>query len=287
MGDRLSLAGMQTKFSLANVGGNWYKSTALLPSTHIFKPGGVDYVENIEAGAQALARHIGIRAAEGTVVVFGNQTTYATKRFDRTYTPKGIVRNYQEDIAQVLGITKDNKYGATFKTIVETLKTYGMPEDEIYVLVQYMIYNVHVGNTDAHGKNYSVTYYNGTLSMAPLYDCVPGLGYRGKYSKTGLSMPVNGKRDPRKVTLEDWMHWSISNNLSWPRVEYLVRHTVSRIYEQAPGVLREFHVPDYHIQGVYLHLAEFLSRICRRAGFMCYSSTQFGPLVQKVRTPVS
>lgn len=251
-GSRLSLAGVQDKFSLSFINGEWYESTTTLPSTHIFKPGADHLIEleAAEAYTQTLAKAVGIRAAEGRKVDFGDESTYITTRFDRCLNPKtGINRVHMEDLSQVMGIGPGSKYNMGLKGIFDRLRYSGMHESELNVLASQMVYNVLVGNADAHSKNYSVLLSGGVIQAAPLYDCVPVSHYAPEISDS-LAMAINGKRLYTSVTAEDWSTWSVTMGLDVNFVMSCLETLKSRIKESAYSVGKQVGVSDELIKSV-------------------------------------
>lgn len=190
-GVRLSLAGGQQKSALAVLGGD---GTAVLrlpgdgdvlaiprngaPSTVIIKPDNPilpGIVEN-ETYSLALAGAAGIGAAQATVLTAGRRRAICVLRHDRRLGASGSVqRIHQEDFAQANGLPPGRKYergtlpGLDLKALLETGRHLA-PADALALLDQ-VIFNILVANTDAHAKNYSLLHpVGGGPRLAPLYD---------------------------------------------------------------------------------------------------------------------
>ena len=188
-GVRLSLAGGQKKTALAVLDRDGKPKLGLpgpndrlaipkngAPSTIIIKPDNPTLpgiVEN-EAYCLTLAGLIGIPAVECRIVQAGTRTALAVSRYDRRARSDGTVRRlHQEDFAQANGIYPGQKYeqgtmpGLTLSSLLNTGNH--LPPAEALKLLDQVIFNILVANTDAHAKNYSMMLSTGP-KMAPLYD---------------------------------------------------------------------------------------------------------------------
>ena len=188
-GVRLSLAGGQKKTALAVLDSAGRPKLGLpeptdklaipktgAPSTIIIKPDNPTLpgiVEN-EAYCLTLAGLIGMPVVDCAIVEAGTRTALAVARYDRRRRSDGSVRRlHQEDFAQANGIYPGQKYeqGTVPGLDLDTLLRTGdqLPPAEALKLLDQVIFNILVANTDAHAKNYSMIHSNGP-TMAPLYD---------------------------------------------------------------------------------------------------------------------
>lgn len=188
-GVRLSLAGGQKKTALAVLGPDGAPKLGLpetgdalaipkrgAPSTVIIKPDNPNLpgiVEN-EAYCLTLAGLIGIPVVDCMVVETEGRTALAVARYDRRLRKDGTLRRlHQEDFAQANGIFPGQKYeqgtvpGLDLTSLLRTGDH--LPPAEALKLLDQVIFNILVANTDAHAKSYSMIYGDGP-SMAPLYD---------------------------------------------------------------------------------------------------------------------
>lgn len=251
---RMSLAGAQQKFSLGNVEGSWYVSTVAFPSTHIFKPGHRSFpqVESLETATLDLANRVGVKAARSGVYRSGSSTSYVTERFDRVLTPRGLFRIHMEDLNQVAGHTTSDKYSTGLPGIFSALRGANTDEEELYTLVSQMIFNVHVGNADAHAKNYSI-FLNGpdgdspAPTVTPLYDSIP----MGVYNvDQNLAMSINGKKTSPEVGVYDWQAWANRLDLDGNRVVFMVEEIVHKIRQFVKDVFDFYELPGVFAESV-------------------------------------
>lgn len=190
-GVRLSLAGGQKKSALAVLGPDGAPVLRLpqdgdvlaiprhgAPSTIILKPDNrhlPGIVEN-ETYCLHLAQAIGIVSAETMILSAGARKAICVLRYDRRTNQVGALqRIHQEDFAQANGVPPGRKYerGTVPGPDLTTLLATGghlSPADALALLDQ-IIFNILVANTDAHAKNYSLLFpVNREPRLSPLYD---------------------------------------------------------------------------------------------------------------------
>lgn len=194
---RMSLAGMQGKFTLARIDDHWFWPTYEYPSTHILKPParehpGIDLLEHV---GLELARSVGVEASRSASVEFRTLPTFIVERWDR----QDGIRLHAEDLNQSLGNPTSKKYAVTAPRIARLLDQHG----EVERFIRQLAFNVAFGNADAHAKNYSVLLAGDQIALAPIYDTVPVYLWAGKYD-TRFSMPVGKARHPAELTERNW-----------------------------------------------------------------------------------
>lgn len=190
-GVRLSLAGGQKKSALAVLDPEGKPVLRLpqegdalaiprhgAPSTIILKPDNPvlpGIVEN-ETYCLLLAEAIGIDAAKVTIQPAGKRNAICVLRYDRRLSRIGALqRVHQEDFAQANGVPPGRKYergtlaGPDITTLLATGKN--LPPADALALLDQLIFNILIANTDAHAKNYSLLLPIGSEPrLAPLYD---------------------------------------------------------------------------------------------------------------------
>lgn len=244
-GGRLSLGGAQSKFSLSQQNGNWYKTTVSVPSTHIFKPGNNQFphIEAAESAAMELARLVGVRTAFGGVYSVSGETSYITERFDRFRYNGMIYRRQIEDLGQINSLLPNKMYHTNFKSMLFKLREVGLVENEVYELVKQVVFNVHIGNMDAHIKNYSLMKLETGLIVSPLYDSIPYM-YYGKSVKSKLAMPIGGAEQPQQITMKNWVTWAESANLDVSLVSEIANVVVLGIREKVKSTFERWGLED-------------------------------------------
>lgn len=180
-GARLSLAGAQSKLPVVlTAEGSIAIPRPGEPSTHLIKPEPDRFpgLATNEAFCLALARALGIDAAHAEWRTAAGKPFLLVERYDRISVEGKAHRLHQEDFAQALGVPSNRKYaaegGPTFRDSFALLRSaVTRPAREVLKLADAAIFNLIIGNADAHAKNYSLLRLeNGEVVLAPLYDLV-------------------------------------------------------------------------------------------------------------------
>jgi serine/threonine-protein kinase HipA len=223
-GVRQSLAGGQKKSALAVLGPDGAPVLRLpqtgdvlaiplngAPSTLIVKPDNPNLpgITENEVWCLRMAQAIGIEAAQATILQSSKRTAIGVLRYDRRLGRSGqLLRLHQEDFAQANGLPPGRKYergtlpGLDLKTLLETGR-YVSANDALALLDQ-VIFNILVANTDAHAKNYSLILPVGaTPQLAPLYDVSTVLSW--PHVVKAYAQSIDGKkRNPDMVAGRHW-----------------------------------------------------------------------------------
>lgn len=213
-GLRLSLAGAQSKLPVVAEDGKVALPAPGKPTTHILKPANERFpamTEN-EAFAMRLAHRMGLPAAPVEARVANGRTFLLVERYDRAHTPDGSVRRlHQEDFCQALGLAPRLKYasegGPGFPQCFDLVRrACTRPETEVRKLLDAAVYQVLIGNADAHGKNYSLVRrgprFGNVVELAPLYDVLCTVAYPGLSPK--LAMRIGGRDTLEEMRPADW-----------------------------------------------------------------------------------
>lgn len=232
---RMSLAGAQSKFSGRLIGKSFVSSTYSYPTTHIIKPPSKLHpkLPQYELLGVNLAKSLGIRSSNSIITPLNGteEYIYITERFDRFFQSSKITRRPMEDMSQVLGISPDKKYNNSWKQLFYLLRN-TTSEKELNVLISQIIFNKHIGNSDAHLKNYSI--FLDTLEITPLYDAVPTVVYdRGK---TKMALPLPGTPYVTGLTKSSWVAWAKTLHLDVDLVIHQVEFISSGILENIDKV---------------------------------------------------
>jgi serine/threonine-protein kinase HipA len=101
------------------------------------------------------------------------------QRYDRIQDNEGnIQRLHQEDFCQALGIPSEIKYqsegGPSLADCFALIRdASSAPALDLIALLDAVIFNLLIGNHDAHAKNFSLLYrLDRSIRLAPLYDLV-------------------------------------------------------------------------------------------------------------------
>ncbi len=209
-GLRLSLAGAQSKVPVVLIDGQIALPLPGQATTHILKPPIARFrgtTEN-EAFMMRLAAAIGLDVAPVEPRSAEGRSFLLIERYDRVRDDSGVVRRiHQEDFCQALGVPPETKYasegGPTFKDCFELLRRVSArPATDVLKLVDAAVFNLIVGNADAHGKNFSILYDDQGPRMAPLYDLLSTAAYPDLSPK--MAMRFGKRATLAEMDLDGW-----------------------------------------------------------------------------------
>lgn len=199
-GIRLSLAGAQDKLPVAVIEDKIAIPKNGAPSTHILKPINSDFLSLIENECFCLnlAKKIGLNAVEASIQHANDISYLLVNRYDRVVTPQGIQRLHQEDFCQAMGISPEMKYqregGPKISDCFSLIRTAStIPVIDLKELLKGILFNLIIGNNDAHGKNFSLLYQEQQTRLGPFYDIISTVCYLELATK--MAMKIGSKYD--------------------------------------------------------------------------------------------
>lgn len=274
-----SLAGQQPKSALLldSDNGRWGIPHGREPTTHILKPAIGKDVRFLVAEhlSLAIAREVGLAAAESFVVRAEDQVALAVVRYDRQRVDRTWVRIHQEDVCQALAMPPQLKYeksqGPGIAAIVDLIQTHSAaPQVDVVRFLQAIALNWVIVGTDAHARNYSMLIGNGgTARLAPLYDLASALDMvdESRLHTVNLAMQIGGSYTAVKIRRDQWAQLAI--DLDRDPVE--LRDHVRALVERLPGAVaraaaaarRAADVPDRLVDSLEGKLVKRAARCAR------------------------
>jgi len=242
-GLRLSLAGAQQKLPVVLVNGHIALPKPGQPTTHILKPPIPRFpvtTEN-EAFAMRLAAAVGLNVAAIEPRSVAGRQFLLVERYDREIEPDGHVRRrHQEDFCQALGIPSEQKYasegGPVFKDCFDLVRRASTaPAPSVLALLDAAIFNVILGNADAHGKNFSLLYARGTISLTPLYDLMCTVAYSELSAKFAMRVAKRATLDEFRP--DTWEKFAGDVGVGAPYTRRRVRELAQAMSEHAAPVV--------------------------------------------------
>jgi serine/threonine-protein kinase HipA len=180
---KMSLAGAQHKLPVIVEGDAYFEPEGTEPSTHILKPNHPDvttYPNSVvnEWSVMQLADRLGLRVpatshrycpheelAEDVVPIF------LIERFDRVHEKGKVRRLHAIDACQLLNIDRTYKLNSmtieTLQNVAEATRSRATTRLRLY---QWALFNILVGNRDAHLKNLSFMVTATGIELSPHYD---------------------------------------------------------------------------------------------------------------------
>jgi len=185
--ERLSLAGVQEKLPVIIKDGQIGLGDGLLSSTHIMKFQTKKHANIVvnELFCMKLAQKINLNVAEVELYRFKEHPVLMVKRFDRIYKENRVERLHVIDSCQMLDLSSTHKYernfgsgrdvkdireGASFSKLFKSADICEVPARAKLEMLNWSIFNLIIGNSDAHGKNFSFFVDKRGIRPTPFYD---------------------------------------------------------------------------------------------------------------------
>lgn len=240
-GLRLSLAGAQDKLPVVVENGKIGLALNGTPSTHILKSAIDSLHDSVinEAYCLALARSIGLTAANSSVSHAGHHQFLLVERYDRQIDTSGSQqRLHQEDFCQALGRPSESKYqhegGPDLSDCFALIRRVVKPSaPAVLRFVDYTVFNFLIGNHDAHAKNFSLLYSQNKPTLAPLYDALSTAVYTQLTNK--MAMKLGSQYTFKGVMPRHWEQFANDNGLAWAQLRKRLQLLATRL----PGAARD------------------------------------------------
>lgn len=269
-GVRLSLGGVQDKLILVRLPtGDFAQPLGGMPSNCLLKPEH-EHFEGLavnEAFCMRVAAAAGNEVATTELLELDGIRCLYSERFDRTVDADGeIVRLHQEDMCQALGLLPTQKYeaddGPSVASVIALLRRQPSRRValDVNAFARAVLTSFLLGNSDAHGKNFSLLYDPATgVRLAPLYDVVSTAVYDGLTPR--LAMAIGGEDDPSRVDLRNWERLGAESGLGGALPRFVQRWS-SEVLAAMEACLR-----DADQEGWSHPVLEAIADVCReRAG---------------------
>jgi serine/threonine-protein kinase HipA len=202
---RLSVAGVQDKLPITIIDGKYGFAEGELASTHILKfESNNDNLVLNEYLSLKLASITGLKIPNIQIVNFDGEVVLQVERFDRELISNDkVVRKHIIDGCQALNLNVIHKYerafgkelqdykeGASFEKIFTLIEKCSSPIIAKRNIITWIIVNLCLGNSDAHGKNISFFIEKNKMELTPFYDIVNIEIYENKYD-TDFAMGID------------------------------------------------------------------------------------------------
>jgi serine/threonine-protein kinase HipA len=205
-GIRLSLAGTRDKLGVLVEDGRVGITRGHPPSTHILKvpPVKLSGLVANEAYCMALAGEIGLSVARATPVRANRLEALLVERYDRFRAGSRVRRLHQEDLCQAAGRPPEMKYesegGPDVAECGALIRAHAAgPGAALLRFLDALLFNLVIGNADAHSKNYSLLLEGaGGPRLAPLYDLISTRAFGHRFGRK-MGMKYGGEYRPDRI----------------------------------------------------------------------------------------
>lgn len=249
---RMSLAGAQHKLAVVLQDGALFEPAGVTPSTHILKPDhpDEDYPHSVinEWFVMRLAKRLGldVPAVHRRYVP---SPVYLIDRFDRIPEAQGCgwQRRHVIDACQLLGLDRSFKYSqGSMGSLAALANVCRSPAVVRARLFGWLVFNVLVGNSDAHLKNLSFLVSHEGVQLAPFYDLLsvatydtPAFDKTGWPAQTQLAWPILGVRHFSDINRGLLLEAGASLNLAKGTAERLIENLRSRAVQESVALYAE------------------------------------------------
>jgi serine/threonine-protein kinase HipA len=190
-----TMSGVHKKLFVYKHEKEYHPAGSLNKATHIAKfedSNTEDLVKNEKYTLQLAQSILGKdRVTQFETNFINNKLALVVKRFDRG---PDFSKLRMEEFAQILNkpIGKDQlgKYNGSYEEIGKAIKIYScLPIIDLMYFYKLVIFNMIVGNCDAHLKNFALVETANGMRLSPAYDLLNSLIYKDKFdSNIGLSL---------------------------------------------------------------------------------------------------
>ena len=255
---RMSLAGAQHKLAVVLEDGALFEPAGATPSTHILKPDhpDADYPHSVinEWFVMRLAGRLGLDVPD-VHRRYVPSPVYLIDRFDRVPDAQGWQRRHAIDACQLLGLDRSFKYSqGSLENLAALAKACRSPAVARLRLFGWLVFNVLVGNSDAHLKNLSFLVSHEGVQLAPFYDLLsvatydsPAFDKTGWPAHTQLAWPVLDVRHFSDIRRGLLLKAGTALNLVKGTAERLLERLRSRIVSEAEALYAEVEAENARI----------------------------------------
>lgn len=255
---RMSLAGAQHKLAVVLHDSALFEPAGATPSTHILKPDHPDgdYPHSVinEWFVMRLARRLGLDAPD-VHRRYVPSPVYLIDRFDRVPEARGWRRRHVIDACQLLGLDRSFKYSqGSMESLAGLADACRSPAVARSRLFGWLVFNVLVGNGDAHLKNLSFLVSHEGVQLAPFYDMLsvaaydtPAFDKNGWPARTPLAWPILGARHFSDINRGLLLEAGASLNLARGTAGRLLENLRGRAVREAEALYAEVEAENARI----------------------------------------
>lgn len=267
---RMSLAGAQHKLAVVLQEGALFEPAGATPSTHILKPDhpDEDYPHSVinEWFVMRLAQRLGLDVPN-VHRRYVPSPVYLVDRFDRVPGPQGWQRRHAIDACQLLGLDRGFKYSqGSMDSLAALARACRSPAVARTRLFGWLVFNVLVGNSDAHLKNLSFLVSHEGVQLAPFYDLLsvatydsPAFDKNSWPAQTPLAWPILGVHHFSNIHRGVLLQAGEALNLAKGTAERLLENLCHRVMQEAETLYAEVEADNARIVQTRPELAATLA----------------------------
>ncbi len=208
-------------------------------------------VVSLEAAAMELGRRAGIETADTKLIPLGTTIKcLLVKRFDIN---EAGGRNHLISMQSLL--KAEGYYNAGYRDLTDVIKhTSSQPGHDLHKLYRQMVFNIMIGNTDDHLKNFIMLHDDNGWRLSPAFDLVPNIGFNREHVlRIGLdSYPPNVE-----TLLAETKHFGIKRRQQAMEIIEEIYGVVSKW----PKVFSKYNVPEKDAESIGKDIGQRLKKL--------------------------
>ncbi len=294
---RLSIAGVQNKLNVyLNKENSIYLADGDLASNHILKFASGQHPSIVvnELFCMRLAKAVGIDVAEVRNRNFGQHHALMVKRFDRHTTEQGVDKRHIIDGCQALNLSPEYKYeqnfgssadvvhirdGANLTQLFNFAHQCAVPAVAIQKLIDWLVFNLIIGNSDAHGKNVSFYILKRGITLTPFYDLV-SVVYEAQNQTNldvNLAMAIGDNFNINQITAFDLLSFAEEVDIKFD----ILKRRIDRLTNQCLNQVHSLDFADDQLTKEQQTDVKAIERlITQRCELLQKQSQQFNSVIQ-------
>ena len=244
----LSIAGAQDKFVSIYENGKFFLPKNGLPTTHIVKVpinhSGIKESVYNEYYSMKLAKLVGLNIPHCEVLGDERHPLYIIERYDRKR-GQHVTRIHQQHFCQAQGVVSEKKYeangGPSLKDNYQLIKsnvTITKRSKAIFAYLDWLCFNLLIGNDDSHSKNISLLLLDGKIELAPFYDLICTAIY--PRLKRNFSFKMGNRDDASRVRKNQFAMLDIDLGLKQGTFGQRALAMSDRLMQVKDGLAEEF-----------------------------------------------
>ncbi|MFH1672499.1 MAG: type II toxin-antitoxin system HipA family toxin [Pseudomonadota bacterium] len=207
-------------------------------------------VVSLEAAAMELGRRAGIETADSRLLALGSRKCLLVKRFDIN---EAGGRNHLISMQSLL--KADGYYYAGYRDLAEVIKHVStQPGQDLQRLYRQMVFNVMIGNTDDHLKNFLMLHDDTGWRLSPAFDLVPNIGFNREHV---LRIGLDNRPPEIETLLEEAKHFGIKRR----QQSVDVIEEVHEVVAGWPEVFSANNVPEKDAETIAKDISQRLGKL--------------------------
>lgn len=279
---RLSIAGHQSKLAVFKEDDEWFLVEGpSIASTVILKPEPIERklagLTSNEFFCMRLAKNIGLAVAE-VRLIHVPEPVLEVQRFDRTREGTRVRRLPVIDACQALGLSVALKYerpygdgkdvqhirdGASFPQLFRFLNQSQNPVAERLLMLRWVLFQILIGNTDAHAKNISFFSSHSGFTATPAYDLVSSLSYPNANLSSSFAMAIGDAFVEADLSAYEWAHFAYSCGLAPRLVATEMKKLITKIQIALPATMHEV-ISEHAETAIVKNVHDVVLRLCEK-----------------------